>query len=232
MATHFLHSASLLLIQTCHKRGAHAMGGMMAQIPVKADPEANEAALAKILEDKEREASDGHDGTWVAHPGLVQIAKKTFDKIMPEPNQIHRKREDVHITAADLLTVPHGDITEEGLRHNIDVGIQYLEAWLRGIGCVPIYNLMEDAATSEISRTQVWQWIHHPKGVLSDGREINVELYRKIVPEELSKIKRMVGEERFSSGKFELASELFDKLITDENLQEFLTLVAYGHLVG
>ena len=149
---------------------------------------------------------------------------------MPEPNQIHKKRKDVHITAADLLTVPHGDITEEGLRHNIDVGIQYLEAWLRGIGCVPIYNLMEDAATSEISRTQVWQWIHHPKGVLSDGREINVELYRKIVPEELSKIKGMIGEERFASGKFELATKLFDKLITDEKLEEFLTLAAYEHL--
>ena len=149
---------------------------------------------------------------------------------MPEPNQIHKKRKDVHITAADLLTVPHGGITEEGLRHNIDVGIQYLEAWLRGIGCVPIYNLMEDAATSEISRTQVWQWIHHPNGVLSDGREINVELYRKLVPEELSKIKGMIGEERFSSGKFELATKLFDKLITDEKLEEFLTLVAYDHL--
>jgi len=230
MATHFLHSASLLLIQTCHKRGAHAMGGMMAQIPVKSDPEANEAVLAKVLEDKEREASDGHDGTWVAHPGLVQIAKKTFDKIMPEPNQIHKKRKDVHITAADLLTVPHGDITEEGLRHNIDVGIQYLEAWLRGVGCVPIYNLMEDAATSEISRTQVWQWVHHPNGVLSDGREINVGLYRKLVPEELSKIKGLIGEERFSSGKFELATKLFDKLITDEKLEEFLTLDAYDHL--
>jgi malate synthase len=230
MSTHFLHSASLLLIQTCHKRGAHAMGGMMAQIPVKNDPAANEAALAKILEDKEREASDGHDGTWVAHPGLVHIAKKTFDRIMPEPNQIHKKREDVHITAADLLTIPQGKITEQGLRHNIDVGIQYLEAWLQGIGCVPIYNLMEDAATSEISRTQVWQWIHHTSGVLSDGRDINTELYRKLVPEELDKIKEMIGRKRFSSGKFELASKLFDQLITDVNLQEFLTSVAYEHL--
>lgn len=230
MATHFLHSASLLLIQTCHKRGAHAMGGMMAQIPVKADPEANKAALGKVLEDKEREAGDGHDGTWVAHPGLVQLARETFDKIMPEPNQIQKKREDVRITAEDLLTVPKGEITEDGLRHNIDVGIQYLEAWLQGVGCVPIYNLMEDAATSEISRTQVWQWIHHPNGVLSDGREVTPELYRKLVPEELEKIKGMVGEERFSSGKFELASELFDKLITDENLHDFLTLVAYEHL--
>lgn len=230
MATHFLHSASLLLIQTCHKRGAHAMGGMMAQIPVKNDPAANEAALAKVLKDKEREASDGHDGTWVAHPALVQIAKKTFDKIMPEPNQIHKQREDVSITAADLLTVPQGEITEDGLRHNIDVGIQYLEAWLRGIGCVPIYNLMEDAATSEISRTQVWQWVHHQNGVLSDGRDINTELYRKLVIEELDKIKETLGEERFSAGKFELAGKLFDELITDENLQDFLTLIAYDHL--
>ncbi|UCG11384.1 MAG: malate synthase A [Deltaproteobacteria bacterium] len=230
MATHFLHSASLHLIQTCHKRGAHAMGGMMAQIPVKADPAANEAALAKVLEDKEREAGDGHDGTWVAHPGLVQLAKKTFDKIMPEPNQINRKREKVSINASDLLTVPKGEITENGIRHNIDVGIQYLEAWLRGIGCVPIYDLMEDAATSEISRTQVWQWIHHPTGVLSDGREVTTDLYRKLVLEELEKIKGMIGEESFSSGKFDLASNLFDRLITDPNLHEWLTLPAYEHL--
>lgn len=230
MATHFLHSASLLLIQTCHKRGAHAMGGMMAQIPIKNDPAANEAVLEKVLEDKVREATDGHDGTWVAHPGLVQIAKNTFDKIMPTPNQIHKKREDVNITAADLLTIPQGEITEDGLRHNINVGIQYLEAWLRGIGCVPIYNLMEDAATSEISRTQVWQWIHHSKGVLSDGRKITPELYRNLVVDELNKIQAVIGPERFASGKFELASKLFDRLITDQNLQEFLTLVAYDHL--
>lgn len=230
IATHFLHSASLLLIQTCHKRGAHAMGGMMAQIPIKDDPAANDAVLEKVLEDKVREATDGHDGTWVAHPGLVQIAKNTFDKIMPEANQIHKKQEDVAITAADLLTIPQGEITEDGLRHNINVGILYLEAWLRGIGCVPIYNLMEDAATSEISRTQVWQWIHHSKGVLTDGREITSELYRSLVTDELNKIKEIIGQERFSSGKFELASELFDRLITDKNLQEFLTLVAYDHL--
>lgn len=229
MATHFLHSASLLLIQTCHKRGAHAMGGMMAQIPVKDDPAVNRLALAKVLEDKEREAGDGHDGTWVAHPGLVQLAKETFDKIMPEPNQIHKKREDVYITAQDLLTVPKGEITEEGMRHNIDVGIQYLEAWLRGVGCVPIYNLMEDAATSEISRTQVWQWIHH-NASLTDGRDVTTELYRKLVPEELEKIKAIIGEERFSSGKFKLASNIFDQLITDKNLKEFLTLAAYEHL--
>ncbi|MBW1981624.1 MAG: malate synthase A [Deltaproteobacteria bacterium] len=230
MASHFLHSASLLLIQTCHKRGAHAMGGMMAQIPVKGDQAANEAALAKVLEDKEREAGDGHDGTWVAHPGLVQIAKKTFDKIMPEPNQIHRKRHDVHITAEDLLTVPEGAITENGIRHNINVGLQYLEAWLRGIGCVPIYNLMEDAATAEISRTQVWQWIHHPTGVLTDGREVTNDLYRQLVPEELAKIREMIGSERFSSGKFDLASELFDRLITEPDLHEWLTLTAYDYL--
>lgn len=229
MATHFLHSASLLLIQTCHKRGAHAMGGMMAQIPVKDDPAVNREALAKVLEDKEREAGDGHDGTWVAHPGLVQLAKETFDKIMPEPNQIHKKREDVHITAQDLLTVPKGETTEEGMRHNIDVGIQYLEAWLRGVGCVPIYNLMEDAATSEISRTQVWQWIHH-NASLTDGRDVTTELYRKLVPEELEKIKAIIGEERFTSGKFKLASDIFDQLITDKNLKDFLTLAAYEHL--
>lgn len=230
MKTHFLHSASLLLIQTCHRRGAHAMGGMMAQIPVRDDQAADEAALAKVIDDKKQEAGDGHDGTWVAHPGLVHIARKAFDKKMPEPNQIHRKREDVQVRAVDLLTVPQGEITEKGMRHNIDVGIQYLEAWLRGVGCVPIYSLMEDAATSEISRTQVWQWIHHPTASLADGRKLTAELYRKMVPEELEKIKGQVGEEAFARGKYPLASDIFDRLITDERLNEFLTLAAYEYL--
>ncbi len=161
MDKHFLKSYVDLLIQTCHKRNIHAMGGMAAQIPIKNDPAANEAALDKVKQDKLREVKAGHDGTWVAHPGLVGIAKDIFDQYMPTPNQINVKREDVHVTAADLLKVPEGDITEKGLRHNVDVGIQYLESWLRGSGCVPIYNLMEDAATAEISRTQVWQWAHY-----------------------------------------------------------------------
>jgi len=230
MTTHFMRSYSLLAIKTCHRRGAHAMGGMAAQIPIKSDPGANELAIAKVRADKEREARDGHDGTWVAHPGLVPIALEIFDREMPRPNQIDRKREDVEVTRDDLLRVPAGTITEEGLRVNIDVGIQYLEAWLGGNGCVPIYNLMEDAATSEISRTQVWQWIRHPGGVLEDGRKITVELCRQLIPEELDRIKGLVGEQRFDRGRYALASELFERLATSEELGEFLTLAAYEHL--
>ncbi len=172
MTVHFMRSYSLLLIKTCHRRSVHAMGGMAAQIPIRNDPAANEAAMEKVRADKLREAGDGHDGTWVAHPGLVPIAKEIFDKQMPEVNQIARKRQDVHMTADDLLKVPEGTITEAGLRQNLNVGIGYLEAWLRGIGCVPLYNLMEDAATSEISRAQLWQWIRHGAKLLgrSDGR--------------------------------------------------------------
>jgi malate synthase len=230
MTTHFMHSYSLLAIKTCHRRAAHAMGGMAAQIPIKGDPEANENALGKVRADKEREARDGHDGTWVAHPGLVPIALEIFNREMPKPNQIDRRRDDVQVTRDDLLRVPEGRITEEGLRVNIDVGIQYLEAWLGGNGCVPIYNLMEDAATSEISRTQVWQWIQHPGGVLEDGRKITVDLCRQLIPEELEKIKGMVGDERYRSGHYELASELFERLATSDELGEFLTLAAYEHL--
>ncbi len=230
MTTHFMHSYSKLAIRTCHRRGAPAMGGMAAQIPIKGDPEANEAALAKVRADKERESRDGHDGTWVAHPGLVPVAMEIFDREMPRPNQIDRLREDVHVTREDLLRVPDGSITEEGLRVNVDVGIQYLEAWLGGNGCVPIYNLMEDAATSEISRTQVWQWIHHATGVLDDGRDVTAELVRKLIPEELARIRGLVGSERFEGGHYELASRLFERLATDDRLAEFLTLVAYEHL--
>ena len=166
MASHFLRSYSLLVIRTCHRRGAFAMGGMAAQIPIKNDPLANEAALAKVRADKEREAGDGHDGTWVAHPGLVPLALEVFNQYMTGPNQLARLREDVHVGATDLLRVPEGTITETGLLNNVSVGLQYLAAWLGGLGCVPINNLMEDAATAEISRAQLWQWVHHPTGVL------------------------------------------------------------------
>jgi malate synthase len=206
------------------------MGGMAAQIPIKGDPAANEAALAKVRADKEREARDGHDGTWVAHPGLVPVALEIFDREMPGPNQLHRRREDVRVTRDDLLRVPEGKITEEGLRVNIDVGIQYLEAWLGGNGCVPIYNLMEDAATSEISRTQVWQWIQHPTGVLEDGRKVTADLCRQLIPQELDKIRGLVGADRFDGGRYELASQLFERLATSSDLGEFLTLAAYDHL--
>ena len=227
MTTHFLRSYSQLVIKTCHRRGIHAMGGMAAQIPIKNDPKANEEALAKVRADKEREAGDGHDGTWVAHPGLIQIAKDVFDRLMPEANQINNKREDVNVSAKDLLEVPKGEITEDGFRHNINVAVQYLEAWLNGNGCVPIYNLMEDAATSEISRAQLWQWINHDNGKLSDGRKVTLELYHKFAVEELEKIRKMVGDEKFEKGKYRTALELMNKLTEDKQFDEFLTLVAY-----
>ena len=230
MTRHCMHSYSLLVIQNCHRRGAHAIGGMAAQIPIKNDPERNEVALAKVREDKIREATDGHDGTWVAHPGLVHIAREEFDKAMPNPNQIEKLREDVTITAQDLLKLPEGTITEEGLRTNISVGIQYMAAWLNGNGCVPLYNLMEDAATAEISRTQVWQWVHHPKGILEDGRKVSLDLFRDVMAEELDKIKIAVGGEGFARGKYALAAQLFDEIISSDELEEFLTLGAYEHL--
>ena len=230
MTVHCMRSYSLLTIKTCHRRGAHAMGGMAAQIPIKNDPKANAEALEKVRLDKEREASDGHDGTWVAHPGLVEIAMKAFNDKMPGPNQIDRQRDDVHVTAKDLLTVPEGTITEGGLRVNINVGLQYLESWLRGNGCVPIFNLMEDAATAEISRSQVWQWIHHENGKLDDGRKVTVEMFRQMLKEEMGKIRELVGAERFDSGKFDLASQLFDKIVVDPQFTEFLTLPAYEYL--
>jgi malate synthase len=228
MTTHFMRSYSLLCIKTCHKRNAHAMGGMAAQIPIRNDPAANEAALAKVRADKVREANDGHDGTWVAHPGLIQIAQDAFDSVMPEPNQIRRKREDVQVTAADLLKFePEKPVSEAGLRTNVNVGIQYIGAWLGGIGCVPIFNLMEDAATAEISRSQIWQWINSPKGVLEDGRKIDVPLFRQIVAEELPKIRQIVGDEVYESGNYERASQLFDEITTSKQFVEFLTLPAY-----
>ncbi len=225
MTTHFMRSYSLLCIKTCHRRGIFAMGGMAAQIPVKNDEAANKEAFAKVRADKEREASDGHDGTWVAHPGMVQLALDAFNEKMPDPNQIDRKREDVNVSASDLLDFgPSSPITEAGLRQNISVGVQYLEAWLRGSGAVPIFNLMEDAATAEISRAQVWQWIRHPEGKLDDGRKVTKELFRSVLKEELAKVKRFDGD------KFEAARELFDKITTDDEFVEFLTLPGYEKL--
>ena len=231
MTAHFMHSYSLLCIQTCHRRNIFAMGGMAAQIPVKNDPKANEEAFAKVRADKEREASDGHDGTWVAHPGMVQLATDAFDHLMPQPNQIDKKREDVVVTAKDLLAFgPREPITEQGLRTNVSVGVQYLEAWLRGSGAVPIFNLMEDAATAEISRAQVWQWIRHHDGRLSDGRKVTKELFRTVLDEELDKIQAIRGAEAFAKGKFETARALFDQITTDDQFVEFLTLPGYEKL--
>ncbi len=230
MTTHFLRSYSKLLIKTCHRRGAFAMGGMAAQIPIKNDPAANEAALAKVRADKEREAADGHDGTWVAHPGLVPVAMEIFDRHMPTPNQLHRKLEDVQVTAADLLTVPEGTITEAGLRNNVNVSIQYMAAWLGGNGCVPIHNLMEDAATAEIARSQVWQWIRHPKGMLDDGRRVTVDLFRQLTREELARLRSEHGEAGYAAGHFERAAQLLDSITTAEKFETFLTLPAYQAL--
>ncbi len=227
MTTHFLRSYSKLLIKTCHHRGAFAMGGMAAQIPIKGDAAANDAAIAKVRADKEREAGDGHDGTWVAHPGLVPVAMEVFDRLMPTPNQLHRKLDDVQISAKDLLTVPQGTITEAGLRNNVDVSIQYMASWLGGNGCVPIHNLMEDAATAEISRAQIWQWIRHPKGVLDDGRKVTVELFRQITREELAKLRAQFGEAAYAAGNYERAAGLIDSITTAENFETFLTLPAY-----
>jgi malate synthase len=227
MTTHFLRSYSKLLIKTTHRRGAFAMGGMAAQIPIKGDPAANDAAIAKVRADKEREAGDGHDGTWVAHPGLVPVAMEIFDRLMPTPNQLHRKLDDVQVSAADLLQVPDGTITEAGLRNNVNVSIQYMASWLGGNGCVPIHNLMEDAATAEIARAQVWQWIRHPKGVLDDGRKVTVELFRQITREELARLRTELGEAAFASGNFERAAGLLDGITTAADFETFLTLPAY-----
>jgi malate synthase len=220
MDKHFLKSYVDLLIQTCHRRGIHAMGGMAAQIPIKSDPAANERALEKVRQDKLREVHAGHDGTWVAHPGLVPVAKEVFDAHMKEANQITRRREDVHVTAKDLLAVTEGKITEEGLRWNIDVGLQYLESWLRGSGCVPIYNLMEDAATAEICRSQVWQWVRHG-AALSDGRRVTQEMVRKVIAEQKNQL---------NGARLAEAAEIYDHMMTSPDFAEFLTLVAYDYI--
>lgn len=229
MMTHFMHSYSLLAIKTCHRRGASAMGGMAAQIPIRNDSEANERAMEKVRADKLREATDGHDGTWVAHPGLVSVAKKEFDAAMKTPNQIDRLLDEVEVTAEDLLRPSEGTITEEGLRLNIRVGVQYMEAWLGGNGCVPLYHLMEDAATAEISRTQIWQWLRNA-AQLDDGRTVTVVLFRELFAEEMERIRGEVGDERFRGGHFDTAAKLFQEIIEQKELEEFLTLRAYDHL--
>jgi malate synthase len=227
MTAHFLRSYSLHLIKTCHRREVHAMGGMAAQIPIRNDPAANEAAMEKVRADKLREAGDGHDGTWVAHPGLVPIAKEIFDKAMPGPHQIARKRQDVAITAADLLRCPEGAITEAGLRQNLNVGLGYLEAWLRGNGCVPLYNLMEDAATAEISRAQIWQWIRHGAR-LNDGRRIDLALCERILDQELASLKEKAGDRH----RYDDAAAIFRDLIAAPRFPEWLTIPAYEKIVG
>jgi malate synthase len=222
MTTHFLRSYSLLLIQTCHRRGAFAMGGMSAYIPVKTDEAANAKAIAMVKADKEREAGDGHDGTWVAHPALVPVAMEVFDRLMPQKNQLGKLRGDVGaITAKDLLSIPPGTITEAGLRNNISVSVQYLAHWLSGNGCVPIFNLMEDAATAEIARSQLWQWIHH-RGKLQDGRGVTLALYTQLLAEELGKLSGALP--------YQKAAELLTELVSQPKFAEFLTLPGYRFL--
>jgi malate synthase len=228
MTTHFMKSYAELLVKTCHRRNAHAMGGMAAQIPVKNDEVANAEAFAKVKADKEREATYGHDGTWVAHPGLVPVAKEAFDRLMPAANQIATKRrDDVSVDASDLLRFePERPITEKGLRLNINVAIQYVGAWLAGQGAVPIFNLMEDAATAEISRSQVWQWIRSPKGTLDDGRKVTKELVAALLPEEMAKIRELLGS-AYGEGRYEEAARIFADLVDNDSFVEFLTLPAY-----
>lgn len=229
MDRHFLHSYVDLLIQTCHRRGAHAMGGMAAQIPIRNDSSANELAMARVRADKLREANAGHDGTWIAHPGLAQTALEAFNSVMTGPNQLDVRRDDVNVTPADLLQVPSGEITELGLRGCIRVGVQYIESWLRGNGCVPLYNLMEDAATAEICRAQLWQWIRHGART-NDGRLFTEGRFDRLLTDELDRIHREVGSARLSGGVFPTAARLFEQMIKQETFDEFLTLPAYEHL--
>lgn len=237
MTSHFLRSYSLLTIQTCHRRGAMAMGGMAAQIPIRADPVANAAALDKVRADKQREARDGHDGTWVAHPALVPVAREVFDANMLGPNQLSVLQETISITAQDLLALPEGSKTEAGLQKNICVGILYLTYWLAGSGCVPLFNLMEDAATAEICRAQVWQWLHH-QVVLEDGRRVDRPLFQSVLADAIQAAKAVLASRPNLTTSpdlqtsFDKAIDLFVNLVTAENFEAFLTLPAYQQLIG
>jgi malate synthase len=224
MGKAFLGAYSLALIKTCHRRGAFAMGGMAAQIPIKGDAGANDAAFAKVRADKEREAGDGHDGTWVAHPDLVPVAMEVFDRLMPGPNQLAKRREDVVVERDALLQVHPGVRTEAGLRDNIRVGVQYIEAWLRGRGAVPLYNLMEDAATAEISRAQIWQWLQHGAS-LEDGTKVTPDLFKRLLDEEMAALKAALP--AYESGRFAEAIALFSSMSLAPEFEEFLTLPAY-----
>jgi malate synthase len=230
MATHFLASYSKLLIRTCHRRGVHAMGGMAAQIPIKDDPMANEMAMMKVRRDKEREARNGHDGSWVSHPALVPLCEEIFDQYMSGPNQIDREPGEPNITRDDLLRVPEGTITMRGLMDNVSAALRYTESWLSGQGAVPLYNLMEDAATAEIARAQLWQWCHFPGGVLDDGRKVTVERVRELIAHELEGIRLQFGDEHFASRRYRLAAQLLERMVAADVLPDFLTTEAYDHL--
>jgi len=229
MTTHFMRSYSKLAIKTCHRRNVSAMGGMSAFIPIKSDPVANEKALTQVRADKEREATDGHDGTWVAHPGLVPVALEVFNRVMPQANQIGKQLTDYHATADDLLQVPEGTITEAGVRQNVAVGLGYVEAWLRGIGCVPLFNLMEDAATAEISRAQLWQWVHHD-AVMDDGLPVTVEMVDAVIADEMERAKASVDAQRYSA--YVRAAELMRELVRAPKFMDFLTVPAYERVLA
>ena len=231
MGDAFLNAYSLLLIKTCHKRGAFAMGGMAAQIPVKDDDEKNNTAFDKVKKDKEREVKNGHDGTWVAHPGLVPTALEVFSTSISGENQLDVSLDNINITQKDLLEVHKGEKTEDGMRECIRVGIQYIAAWLGGRGAVPLYNLMEDAATAEISRAQIWQWLKHSTS-LSDGRTVTVELFKSILDDEIKGLKEIIGENQWKDGKYEKAIELFEKMSISPDCKEFLTLSAYEEIIS
>jgi malate synthase len=229
MTQPFMRAYSRLAIQTCHRRRVHAMGGMAAQIPIKNDAAANTAALDKVRADKQREVTDGHDGTWVAHPALVPLAREIFDQWMPDANQIGRSLDDLEVGQLELLAQPDGEITEAGLRQNVNVAVLYLEAWLRGKGCVPLYHLMEDAATAEISRTQLWQWIRY-EATMVDGSVINADLFEAVLGEELVRIEWMLGPETVKAGRFDDAAMLLRDLATSQECAAFLTVGAYDLL--
>ena len=230
MTSPFMRAYALLLLKTCHKRGAPAIGGMAALIPIKNDPEKNEVAMGGVRNDKARDATDGYDGGWVAHPGLVELAMGEFKKVLgDQPNQIEKQRPDVNVTAAELLDFkPEAPITEAGLRYNINVGIHYLGSWLAGNGCVPIHNLMEDAATAEISRSQVWQWIRSTKGVLEDGRKVTADMVRAMIPEELARVKEVAP--NGDNPTYVRAAKIFEEMSTSEAFAEFLTLPLYEEI--
>jgi malate synthase len=233
MTVPFMRAYTELMVRTCHRRGAHAIGGMAAFIPNRRDPEVTERALRLVREDKVRESGDGCDGTWVAHPDLVPVAREPFARVLGDrPHQKDRQREDVQVSSADLMAfdIRGGAITESGLRLNISVAIQYMESWLRGTGAKAIYNLMEDTATAEISRAQVWQWVHSERAVLLDGRDISTGLVREMISEECDKIRQLVGKDQFDAGRYDLAARLFDELVTEDEFTDFLTLKAYDHL--
>ncbi len=233
MTVPFMRAYTELLVKTCHQRGAHAMGGMAAFIPSRRDEEVNRKAFAAVRADKLREAGDGFDGTWVAHPDLVPLAREVFaDKLGEQAHQKRRTRSEVQVSANDLInfTVPDGTISEQGVRTNINVGLLYLNSWLQGNGAAAIYNLMEDTATAEISRAQLWQWLHNPRGILEDGRRVDRAHYEALVPEEIEKIKTLLGERAFYGGKFSQAREIFDRIVIEDQFSDFLTLVAYDYL--